>query len=86
MAYLTVSKGFEPGGWVGIADGAPPVYGPNGEKTLAGFDPEEAIQYELGWKGSLQMDEFRQPPPCFSLTMTTDNLNSSSPTPVVTAH
>ena len=53
MAYLTVSKGFEPGGWVGIADGAPPVYGPNGEKTLAGFDPEEAIQYELGWKGSL---------------------------------
>ena len=23
MAYLTVSKGFEPGGWVGIADGAP---------------------------------------------------------------
>ena len=53
MAYLTVSKGFEPGGWVGIADGAPAVYGPNGEKTLAGFDPEEAIQYELGWKGSL---------------------------------
>jgi iron complex outermembrane receptor protein len=53
MAYLTVSKGFEPGGWVGIADGAPPVYGPNGEKTLAGFEPEEAIQYELGWKGSL---------------------------------
>ena len=53
MAYLTVSKGFEPGGWVGIAGGAPPVYGPNGEKTLAGFKPEEAIQYELGWKGSL---------------------------------
>ena len=53
MAYLTISKGFEPGGWVGIADGAPPVYGPNGEKTLASFDPEEAIQYELGWKGSL---------------------------------
>ena len=53
MAYLTVSKGFEPGGWVGIAGGAPPVYGPNGEKTLAGFEPEEAIQYELGWKGSL---------------------------------
>ena len=52
MTYLTVSKGFEPGGWVGIADGAPPVYGPNGEKTLAGFDPEEAIQYEFGWKGS----------------------------------
>jgi iron complex outermembrane receptor protein len=53
MAYATISKGFEPGGWVGIADGAPPVYGPNGEKTLAGFEPEEAIQYELGWKGSL---------------------------------
>lgn len=53
MAYATVSKGFEPGGWVGIAGGAPPVYGPNGEKTLAGFDPEEAIQYEFGWKGSL---------------------------------
>lgn len=53
MAYATISKGFEPGGWVGIADGAPPVYGPNGEKSLAGFDPEEAIQYELGWKGAL---------------------------------
>ena len=53
IAYATISKGFEPGGWVGIPDGAPPVYGPNGEKTLAGFDPEEAIQYELGWKGSL---------------------------------
>ena len=53
IAYATISKGFEPGGWVGIAGGAPPVYGPNGEKTLAGFEPEEAIQYELGWKGSL---------------------------------
>jgi iron complex outermembrane receptor protein len=28
------------------------VFGPNGEKTLAGFDPEFVLQYELGWKGT----------------------------------
>ena len=53
MAYFTVAKGFEPGGWNGIADGSPPIFGPNGEKTLLGFDKEEALQYELGWKGDL---------------------------------
>ncbi len=53
MTYLTVAKGFEPGGWNGIADGAPPIFGPDGEKTLLGFDKEEALQYELGWKGDL---------------------------------
>jgi len=52
ISYFTVSKGFEPGGWNGIADGSPPIFGPDGEKTLLGFDPEEALQYELGWKGS----------------------------------
>lgn len=51
MIYATAAKGFEPGGWNGIADGSPPIFGPNGEKTLLGFDKEEAIQYEFGWKG-----------------------------------
>lgn len=53
MIYATAAKGFEPGGWNGIADGSPPIFGPNGEKTLLGFDKEEAIQYEFGWKGEL---------------------------------
>jgi len=53
MFYTTVSKGFEPGGWNGIADGSPLIFGPNGEKTLLGFDKEEAMQYEFGWKGEL---------------------------------
>lgn len=52
MLYGSIAWGFEPGGWNGIADGAPPIFGPNGEKTLAGFDPETALQYELGWKGT----------------------------------
>ena len=52
MVYGSIAKGFEPGGFNGISDGAPPVFGPNGEKTLAGFDPEFALQYELGWKGT----------------------------------
>ena len=59
IAYLTVSKGFEPGGWVTIGGGTPPVYGPNGERTLSGFEPEEAVQYELGWKGSLVDDRIQ---------------------------
>jgi iron complex outermembrane receptor protein len=53
MAYLTVSQGFEPGGWNTIGGGSPAILGPNGERTLLGFDAEEATQYELGWKGSL---------------------------------
>lgn len=52
MIYGSIARGFEPGGFNGISDGAPPVFGPNGEKTLAGFDPEYALQYELGWKGT----------------------------------
>jgi len=52
MIYGSIARGFEPGGFNGIADGAPPVFGPNGEKTLAGFDPEFVLQYELGWKGT----------------------------------
>ncbi len=52
MIYGSIARGFEPGGFNGIADGAPPVFGPNGEKTLAGFDPEYALQYEFGWKGT----------------------------------
>ena len=53
IAYFTAAQGYEPGGWNTIADGAPPVFDKNGNKTLAGFDPEEAVQYELGWKGEL---------------------------------
>ena len=52
MIYGSIARGFEPGGFNGIADGAPPVFGPNGEKTLAGFDPEFVLQYEFGWKGT----------------------------------
>lgn len=51
IAYASLAKGFEPGGWNGIADGAPPIFGPNGEMTLLGFEPEEALQLEIGWKG-----------------------------------
>ena len=54
ITYLTLAKGFEPGGWNGIADGAPPVFDPDGNPTLLGFDPEEAMQYEIGWKGEFQ--------------------------------
>lgn len=52
IAYFSVAQGYEPGQWNGIADGSPPIFGPKGEKTLLGIDPEELIQYELGWKGS----------------------------------
>lgn len=50
IAYFSVGQGYEPGAWNGIADGVPPVFGPNGEKTLVAIAPEELIQYELGWK------------------------------------
>ena len=52
IGYFSIAQGYEPGQWNGIADGEPPVFGPNGEKTLRGIDPEELIQYELGWKES----------------------------------
>ena len=52
IGYFSVAQGYEPGQWNGIADGEPPVFGANGEKTLRGIDAEELIQYELGWKGS----------------------------------
>jgi iron complex outermembrane receptor protein len=52
MFYGSIARGFEPGGFNSIAFGAPPVFGPNGEKTLAGYDPEFVLQYELGWKGT----------------------------------
>ncbi|KRP18188.1 MAG: hypothetical protein ABS23_09785 [SAR92 bacterium BACL16 MAG-120619-bin48] len=52
IGYFSVAQGYEPGQWNGIADGEPPVFGPNGEKTLRRIDAEELIQYELGWKGS----------------------------------
>ena len=51
IAYFSIAQGYEPGAWNGIADGVPPVFGPNGEKTLLAIAPEELIQYELGWKG-----------------------------------
>jgi iron complex outermembrane receptor protein len=52
IGYFSIAQGYEPGQWNGIADGEPPVFGPNGEKTLRRIDAEELIQYELGWKES----------------------------------
>ncbi len=52
IGYFSIGQGYEPGAWNGIADGVPPVLGPNGEKTLLAIAPEELIQYELGWKST----------------------------------
>lgn len=52
IGYFSIAQGYEPGAWNGIADGVPPVFGPNGEKTLLAIAPEELIQYELGLKGT----------------------------------
>ena len=48
IAYLTISKGFEPGG----LNGSTPIFSNSGQPTLLEFEPEEAVQFELGWKGS----------------------------------
>lgn len=53
IVYATYSKGFEPGGWNGIADGAPLIFGPDGEPTLVGYDPERSAQYEVGVKSEI---------------------------------
>lgn len=49
MLYATISKGYEPGG-VGYE---PIITDANGNPVkLPTWDPEEALQAELGWKGS----------------------------------
>jgi iron complex outermembrane receptor protein len=45
MAYGTFSMGYEPGGY-NLANF-------EGENDLFGFGPEEAMSYEIGWKGRL---------------------------------
>lgn len=44
MFYGSLSRGYEPGGF-NVSEDVP--------DRLLGFDPEEVINYELGWKGRL---------------------------------
>ena len=44
MLYGTMSQGYEPGGFNVSEDVA---------DELVGFDSEEAVSYEAGWKGRL---------------------------------
>ena len=48
MVYLTVSKGYEPGG----LRHEPVTFDNQGNPSLSTYNKEQAIQYELGWKGS----------------------------------
>lgn len=48
MVYLTVAKGYEPGG----LRHEPVTFDNQGNPSLSTYNKEEAIQYELGWKGS----------------------------------
>ncbi len=48
MVYATVSLGYEPGG-VGYA---PALFDANNNPIVPTWEPEEATQFELGWKGS----------------------------------
>ena len=49
MFYFTASQGYEPGG----LNGTTPIFTADGSPSLLAFEPEKAMQYELGWKGSL---------------------------------
>jgi outer membrane receptor protein involved in Fe transport len=49
IAYFTTSQGYEPGG---LNNGVPYTDG-NGNKLLGSFGKEEALQNELGWKGTM---------------------------------
>ena len=49
MFYFTASQGYEPGG----LNGTTPIFTADGTPSLLAFEPEKAIQFELGWKGSL---------------------------------
>ena len=50
IAYLTSSRGYEPGG---LNNGVP-YTDANGNRLLGSFGKEEATQHELGWKGSIR--------------------------------
>ena len=45
MTYASISRGFKSGGLTSVVK----LQGKNGE-----FEPEEATNYELGWKGSTE--------------------------------
>ena len=49
MMYFSAAQGYEPGG----LNGTTPIFAPDGSPSLLSFEPEKALQYELGWKGSL---------------------------------
>tara|TARA_B100001146_G_scaffold220222_1_gene228579 strand:+ start:389 stop:2539 length:2151 start_codon:yes stop_codon:yes gene_type:complete len=48
MVYLTVAKGYEPGG----LRHEPVIFDGQGKPSLSTFNKEEAIQTEIGWKGT----------------------------------
>tara|TARA_B100000929_G_scaffold257132_1_gene219715 strand:+ start:1538 stop:3688 length:2151 start_codon:yes stop_codon:yes gene_type:complete len=48
MVYLTVAKGYEPGG----LRHEPVIFDDQGKPSLSSFNKEEAIQTEIGWKGT----------------------------------
>ena len=48
MVYLTVAKGYEPGG----LRHEPVTFDDQGKPSLSSFNKEEAIQTEIGWKGT----------------------------------
>ena len=49
MFYFSAAQGYEPGG----LNGTTPIFAPDGSPSLLSFEPEKALQYEIGWKGSL---------------------------------
>ncbi len=48
MVYLTVAKGYEPGG----LRHEPVILDDQGRPSLSTFNKEEAVQTEIGWKGT----------------------------------
>jgi outer membrane receptor protein involved in Fe transport len=87
IAYFSIAQGYEPGAWNGLADGAPPVFGPNGEKTLLAILPEELVQYELGWKGRFLDGRGSATAAVFFIAnMKTVGTNIKQKTPMVVEH
>ena len=84
MAYLTVSQGFEPVAGI-LSEVALQDPGPNGERTLLGFDAEEATQYELGWKGSLANGRVNASVAAFFIDYDSRQFEFLEPVPVETA-
>lgn len=48
MVYASASLGYEPGG----VGSAPAIFDQSGRPSVPTWEPEEATQFELGWKGS----------------------------------